>query len=186
MKKRIFLVAILLCCLALASGGTLAYFTARQTAHNVITTGELDMQLIEKQADGTPFPENGIAGVMPGDKIGKIVTVKNIGGVDFYTRIKTTFALFDAEGGTDKLTAENITLNINAEAWTKQGNYYYYNRSLAPTEETEPLFTHVDFGTELDNDYQNARVEIYVEAEAVQSRNNTDSPLTAAGWDSND
>ena len=186
MKKRIFLVALLLCCLALAGTGTLAYFTAKDTAMNIITTGELDMELVELQADGTPFPEDGIAGVMPGDAIGKKVTVKNVGGVDFYARVKTSFVLTDAQGNTDALTMENITLDINAKDWTKQGDYYYYNRSIAPGQESEPLFSTVNFGTALDNAYQNARLEILVEAEAVQSRNNTDSPLTAAGWDSND
>ena len=32
------------------------------------------------------------------------------------------------------------------------------------------------------NEYMNARLTIKVNAQAVQSRNNTDSALTAAGW----
>lgn len=190
MKKRIFLIAIAICCFALCGAGTLAYFTARETAYNVITTGELAMDLVETTTDGLPFPEEGIDGLTPGDVVDKVVTVQNVGGVDFYTRVKLTCTVTDAQGKTDTLGMENITLDIDTEHWTLgEDGYYYYYRSLAPRgpeggiDETEPLFTTVTFSTELGNEYQNAKVEIVVDAQAVQSRNNTDSPLTAAGWD---
>lgn len=191
MKKRIFLAAILLCCLALAGGGTLAYFTAHSTAYNVITTGELDMTLEETTEDGTPFPEEGIHGVVPGMEVSKIVTVKNTGGVDFYTRIAVTGIVTLESGKTEPMDMKKIRLDIDEEHWTKQGDYYYYYRPLLAMGEdgtvdvTEPLFTTVTFTGALGNKYQNATVEIHVDAQAVQSRNNTDSPLTAAGWETN-
>jgi len=44
----------------------------------------------------------------------------------------------------------------------------------------------VDFnGKTMDNDYQNATIEINVEAQAVQSANNGTSVLTATGWPKN-
>ena len=184
-KKRIFLIAIAICCLALAGTGTLAFFTARETAYNVITTGELALDLIETTTDGLPYPDEPIENVFPGMKIDKKVTVQNIGGVDFYARIAITNTLTDADGKTDTLSDAYILLDINETEWVKQGDHYYYYRALLPGEETEPLFTTVTFAPEMPNEYQRSRVEIDVAAEAVQSRNNTDSPLTAAGWDEN-
>ena len=186
-KQRIFLAAALICCLALAGGGTLAFFTAQRTAYNVITTGELAMDLVEMHGD-EPWPKDGVSGVMPGDEISKRVTIQNIGGVDFYTRVKLSGLITKADGTTELLSLDQVELDINTADWTEKDGFFYYNRSLAPRgadgviDETEPLFTRVTLKPELGNAYQNARIELTVEAEAVQSRNNGDGPLSAAGW----
>lgn len=69
MKKKILLVTALVICLAIAAAGTLAYFTSEDEAHNVITSGDVTIELVEQteQEDGTlaDFPEEGIRGVMP-------------------------------------------------------------------------------------------------------------------------
>ena len=61
MKKKILLVAAVVMCLAIATAGTLAYFTSEDTAHNVITSGDVNIELVEqtKKEDGTlvEFPE---------------------------------------------------------------------------------------------------------------------------------
>ena len=53
---------------------------------------------------------------------------------------------------------------------------------LKPGEQTKPLFTTVTFDTAMDNPYMNARVEIDIHAQAVQSKNNGTSALDAIGW----
>jgi len=186
-KQRIFLAAALICCLALAGGGTLAFFTAQETAYNVITTGELAMDLVEMH-NGALWPENGVSGVMPGDEIEKIVTVQNIGSVDFYTRVRLIGEIELENGEKVRLSLDQIALDLNEKDWTRRGEFFYYNRALAPRgaegtiDETQPLFTTVTLRPELGNDYQNATITLTVEAEAVQSRNNGDSPLEATGW----
>lgn len=179
-KKRILLIALAVCCIAALATGTVAYFTAEETAYNVITMGQLEMELCETTADGQPWPENGVSGVMPGMTVDKIVTVKNTGGVDFYARISLEMIVLSEDG--EYLPVEPLLIDINQEDWTIDGNYYYYNRALAPGEETEPLFTAVTFGPEMGNEYMNSTAEIAVNAQAVQSRNNSDSALTAVGW----
>ena len=54
MKKKILLVAAVVMCLAIATAGTLAYFTSEDTAHNVITSGDVNIELVEqtKKEDG--------------------------------------------------------------------------------------------------------------------------------------
>ena len=55
---------------------------------------------------------------------------------------------------------------------------------MKPGEETEPLFTKVSFGADLGNEYMEAHVEIKVDAQSVQSRNNGTGALDATGWPS--
>ena len=49
MKKKVFSLALVICCLAVfLTSSTLAYFTKEDTATNVITTGKIDIDLVEK------------------------------------------------------------------------------------------------------------------------------------------
>ena len=128
----------------------------------------------------TTEEEGGIRGVMPGMDVDKKVYVENIGGVEFYTRIKLEKSIESNSGKT--LNFNNIVLNIDTKNWTKKDDYYYYNEVVKPGAETKPLFTHVSFDEDLGNDYQNARVAIEVIAQSVQSKNNGTSAVTAKGW----
>ena len=49
MKKKIFYIAIIAICLSIITGGTLAYYTATDTARNVITSGGVDVKVAEYQ-----------------------------------------------------------------------------------------------------------------------------------------
>ncbi len=179
-KRYVILAALILCCIAMTVGGTLAYFTAEETAYNVITTGELSMELKEETTGGKPFPEEGITGIIPGQTVDKKVYVVNNGGVDFYVRIGLDKAVTGADG--NALPFEHITLDLNTADWTEKDGYYYYNRTLKPGEATKPLFNTVTFETTMDSDYMEANVKITVNAQAVQSRNNGTSALDATGW----
>jgi len=182
-KQRIMSLAVIIIGLAvLATGGTAAYFVQEETSYNVITTGCLYMDLVEETTGGHPWPEGGVSGVMPGTNVDKVVYVENIGSVPFFTRISLENIIKAAPGVDAELTFEYISIDLNTTEWIEQDGYYYYYRILNPGEKTEPLFTKVSFAPEMGNEYQNATVEIYVLAQAVQSANNGDDPLKAMGW----
>lgn len=178
-RRKIMAVCVILCCLAIIAAGSLAYFTAEETAYNVITTGSVEMKLVEQKKDGSPFED--VLGVMPGESVDKIVFIRNDGTAAFFVRIalENTVTVDGKELDFDKY----ISMDLNDEDWTYQNGYYYYNRALKPGEKTVPLFTKVSFAAKMDNHYQNARVEIDVTAQAVQSANNGSDPLKAAGWE---
>ena len=181
-RKYIAVLAVMLACAAILATGTLAYFVAEETAYNVITTGVLDMLLVEETSGGQPWPDDGISGVMPGAEVDKIPQVQNIGTVDFYTRIRVTLSAV-AEDKKTPLDTEPVELNINTEFWTEKDGWYYYRESVAPGGETEPLFTVVRFDEQMGNEYQNAEFYIDLKAQAVQSKNNDEGgPLSAEGW----
>ena len=186
MKKKLFLSAVLTICAAIAATGTLAYFTAEDTAHNVITSGYIDIELEEwseppsENNDGVPF-EN-ISGVMPGAEISKIVTVKNIGDAGAYIRVKVDLDVVLAENVSGTPNLNLVYIDYNTKDWTEKDGYYYYNGAVEPGKETKPLFTKVTFDKDMPNAYMNAKIEIDVHAQAVQSRNNGNGPLSATGW----
>lgn len=181
-KKRILCLTIITICLASLATGTVAYFVAEETAYNVITTGILYMDLVEETEDGQPWPEAGVSDVVPATSVGRIAYVSNKGSVPFFTRAMVDMAIYPAPGSDAKLNVEYVSLDINTEYWTEQNGLYYYNRILKPGEKTQPLFTNVSFAPEMGNEYMNARVELYVLAQAVQSANNGTNPLEALGW----
>lgn len=183
MKKKLLIGAFLCICLSIAAGGTLAYFTAENTAHNVITTGGIDIALQEwsDEEQTTAFPEKGIDNVMPGTSVTKIVEVENTGSNDAYIRVKVDKSITLAGEGEPDL--DLLVLDMNDEEWTKgEDGYYYYNEPLAPHEETEPLFTTVTFAGSMNNMYQNSSASVDVTAYAVQVANNGDTVMEAKGW----
>ena len=179
-KKKTFSLAVILICLSVLGSGTLAYFTDSTTAHNVITTGNIDIELIETKADGTTFTD--VIGVMPGMEVSKIVRVSNEGANDAWVRVavQKEITLADKTKG-DAETYLNIAYNTTY--WTYQNDgYYYYNKALTPDEVTTPLFEKVLFDTSMGNEYQNSTAQVYVYAQATQVDNNGETVFEAQGW----
>lgn len=185
MKRKLLVIALMVICLSLATYGTLAYFTAEETAHNVITSGGIGIELLEwaDTEKTTPFPEDGVSGVMPGTEVTKIVEVKNTGSGDAYIRVRVEKAITLSEGVEGDVDLGLMVLDFDETRWTlAEDGFYYYNAPLAPGEVTEPLFASVTFDPTMGNLYQNSTATVDVTAYAVQSANNGDSALTAHGW----
>lgn len=185
MKRRLFILSILTICVVSIAAGTLAYFSTTDRATNVITAGNVKIDLEEwsKTEDGTLVPFEDVDDVMPGTEVSKIVQVKNIGGQSAWVRISVKKAITLAEGMTGEIDLPLVTYDIDTEHWTEKDGYYYYNEALAPEATTEPLFTTVSFSERMDNRYQHSKVVITVLAQATQTAHNGTSAMDAAGWD---
>lgn len=185
MKRKLLAVALAVSCLSLAAYGTVAYFTAEDTATNVITAGNVDISLKETaipENGGDPVPFEDVFGVMPGSEVSKIVEVENTGDNPAYIRICLEKELALAEGKTGEIDLSLMVIDLNTENWTEKDGYYYYNTALDAGKTTEPLFTTVRFSKDMDNRYQNSKATMKVFAEATQAENNGDSALEASGW----
>lgn len=188
MRKKLIAGAVVAICLSLLAYSTSAYFTTEQTATNVITSGNIQIDLQE-----TAITEDGETvlfedsqerfDVMPAQTVSKIVKVKNTGDNAAYVRISVAKAIELAEGVTGEPNVELVTLDFDDENWTaKDDGYYYYNKPLAPDATTEALFNNVTFEPEMGNMYQNSTATIKVNAQATQVKNNGASVFEAAGW----
>ena len=198
MKKKLLALAAIMICVSIVSLGTVAYFNAEQQAHNIITTGSIDIDLVEEMiVDGTKVPFEDQEGVMPGESVSKIVTVKNTGEADAYIRVWVNTAISEpGDPITNPLiknlpltievegeTVELIDIDYNTEDWEQgEDGYWYYGKALKAGETTEPLFENVTFHKLMGNAYQNSRTIVDVSAEATQADNNGTSAMTAAGW----
>ena len=184
-KKKVFVLALIVLCLSCLAYGTAAFFTDDVRTRNVITTGDVEIDLLEwADADETvPFPETGVSGVMPGLSVTKIVEIKNEGTTPAFVRMKAEKDIKLAEGSQIKPDLSLITLDIDTEHWTEKDGWYYYYKALEPNEMTAPLFTTVTFEKAMGNEYQNATATVIVSGQAVQVKNNpgTDA-LSAQGW----
>ncbi len=178
-KRKLLLIAAIILVLAVAAGGSIAFFTAEDTAHNVITTGNVDISVVETMLDGTErknFPAEGITGVLPGMTVSKIVQVRNTGGAEAWIRVRVGVSA--RNGAQEALNTDVVKFSVE-DPWIDGGDgYYYYTKAVPAAGDTDILFREVRFDPNMGNEYQNSTVYVTVEAEAVQTANN---PIPAGG-----
>ena len=188
MKKKVLLLLVVALCMTAFTTGTLAYFTGEDTAHNVITTGGVNIAIVEKQAvqgeDGMTeidFPKNGITGVMPGTTVSKIVKVQNTGASEAWIRVKVDASIISAKNET--LGTSVMSYDIQKDWEYDEGDgYYYYTKPVPKDQATGELFKTVSFSKDMDNTYQNCTANIGISAQAVQTANNGSTVQEAQGW----
>ena len=183
-KRKVVLIAVIAIIVAVAIGSTAAYFTAVGVERNVITSGDIKIELketmINDQGQEVPYVDPEV--VMPGDVISKMPKVTNTGDNPAYIRVKVEKNIQLAEGKQGEVDLSLISLNIDKNNWTEKGGYWYYNKALPKGETTPALFTTVTFKPGMDNLYQGCTVTINIKAYAVQSQNNGKDVMEAKGW----
>lgn len=180
MKRKLLILSALAICIAMLVTGTLAYFTAEGRAHNVITTGGVEIAVQEWADEEKTKPFEDLTGIMPGMTVTKIAEIKNTGASDAWVRVKVEKNIeLKGEGTPDTGLVE---LALNTAYWTEKDGYYYYTKALKPGEVTAPVFTSVTFNATMGNEYQNATATVDVSAQAVQTANNGATVMDAQGW----
>ena len=178
-KFRLLLIALAAIVVTVLTQPTLAFYTKLGIATNVVTSGGVQLKIIEKTADGSDFPTEGVT-VIPGDIVSKRVSVQNVCDQPFYLRLKLV-----SSSTNEELTPEEcMKLDIDTVHWTYQDGYYYYNTILNPAETTPALFTQVEIvGSKIDQSHTGSLLRLVVNAYAVQSANNpAEHPWDASGW----
>lgn len=185
-RKRLLVCLVLAVVLSLMAMGTLAYFSAEEVAHNVITTSGVTITLDEYQSlDGErlPYPEGPVP-VMPGSTVSKVAVVKNY-AAEVWARVRLDVTI-TAEDGTAMDTDVVSLLHPEDSGWILgEDGWWYYTEALGAGEESAPVMESVTFDAQdMDNEYQNCTVVIDVVAQAVQTANNGATVWEAAGWPS--
>lgn len=188
MKKKILYIAAVLICLSIITGGTYAYYTAADTARNVITTGGVEVAVVEQQmVNGTlqTYPSQPIR-ILPATTVSKIVSVQST-AQPAWVRMRYTLNVYDAGGNKLQIPAEElekvILIETDTAGWTLKDGWWYYPTAIRSGEITTPLFREVTFsGPNMDNKYQGCTLTIDVTAQAVQQAHNGSSVSEALGW----
>ena len=178
-KCKLLLIALAAILMTALTQPTLAYYVALGEATNVVTSGNIRLQIHEKTADGSDFPSEGVF-VIPGDIVSKQVSIENICQHPFYLRVKLV-----SRADNQALNAEEcLKMDIDTVNWTYADGYYYYNQILQPGQTTTNLFTQVELvGSKIDQTHWGTALSLTVNAYAVQSENNpAEHPWDASGW----
>ena len=148
-KNKIFLCVLSLIILV-TLGGTVAYFTADDNKVNTINMGKMDVEVVEKVADGI--------------KTNVGATIK-AGSSPCWVRVFVGLPI-----GMQQQTLIETTPASPDSNWIKDGNYYYYQSSLGGknTDETVILFNEIKTEENLDMNQVQSELDIVVYAEAIQ------------------
>lgn len=178
-RSRLLLIALAAILVTVLTQPTLAYYTAVGKATNVVTSGDIQLKIHEKTANGEDFPAEGVY-VIPGKVVSKRVSVENVCSHPFYLRVQLI-----SSSTNQQLSAQDcMALDINTEQWTEKDGYYYYNKILQPGQITVPVFTEVEIvGEKVLTSHIGTTLSLTVNAQAVQSENNpAQAPWSASGW----
>ena len=191
MKKKIAIGAVLALCLSMLIYSTIAYFNTADTARNVITAGDIKIELQEtaiRDGEEILFEQSQERfNVMPGQDVSKIVRVKNTGSNPAYIRVEVQKAIALAADSHGDVDLDLVSLDFDGDSWRLGSDgFYYYDQPLAPGETTAALFRNVKFDTGMGNMYQGSTATIKVSAQATQVKNNGDNALDAKGWPADD
>ncbi len=192
-KKKVFVAALAICLIAIISMGTLAWFTAEDSAENIFKVSTDDvtqkpdfkLDLFEHNilADGTLGTEevasNTYNHIAPGDELAKDPTVRNDGAYDMWVRVNVTltdYAVWEDILG-DGYDFSAILEGVNAD-WTVDANsvgtdtlVFYKNTKLA-TGESSTVFTGVNIpGEEFTVDNIPTEFKLNIVAQAIQADN---------------
>ena len=193
-KRRNSIVAIMLVA-ALAITGALAFLTAKDSAENKFTVGNVDIELTEPswvEADG----EN----IVPGQVIAKDPTITNTGKNDAYVYMMVSVPKADdVSVGEEKVNDLQLFTYDLDRSWTLVDskidnddlyNYYLYayNTALAPEAKTIPAFSSVKFANVAEGQFTEANnmLQVLVDGYAIQSdfynKEAGESATAATAW----
>jgi len=179
MKRNLILVFCIAALLSILTTGTMAYHVSYGVSDNVITAGNIRLELHNCTADGSPVPDGGAMACLPGSCYSRVVTAENTGDHPMYLRLSVSKYVQDST----LPAGDCLNLDIDSVNWQYKDGYYYYLKALAPGETSTPLFTQVEIdGENVDNQYLGKTLMLDVCAYGVQSENNAEDVMSAVGW----
>ena len=135
MKRKIAILSVVAIALSLLAYGTVAYFSAEGTAHNVLTMGNVRIALADKtivggeEKDFNEVYPNGMP-VMPTAEASKVVYVVNNGDNPCYVRVSVEKT---AKGANEQpLDTDYVTLDFDTENWLLGDDGYWYYKEEVP------------------------------------------------------
>lgn len=180
----VLIAAALVLCLAAA---TTAFLTRQVVTDNILTFGNLKIALHQTTltADDSEVPvsQDTPFDVTSHSTVSRILRVENVGEHPLYVRVAVKMNGATAEG--EAFDADGmVSYRLNEDDWLYEDGWYYYKQPLAPHETTKELMTQVIFDdiSDITQNYPGSRFELKLDAQAVQSENNAQDVLSAAGW----
>lgn len=165
---------------------TIAFRIYSKTTNNVISFGNIKMQLLQ-----TTLNENNEEINLNNDEninithnstISRRLKVKNLGKHEFFLRISLEMTGIDKNN--QEFNANNlVTYDINFDDWIYKDGWYYYKNIVKENETTNNLITKINFDiNNIISEYPKSKFKFYAKAQAVQAENNAVNVLDVVGW----
>ncbi len=186
-KPQIRTLLILGIAFLLAMGSTVAFFVTSETAHNLVSTGGVDIKLYELDGSAEHNPFHDLENIVAGETYSKIPYVENLDLEPVWVRAKISLKQTAGDGTETPVTdfSSLMTLQQVGTHWALSSDgYYYYDLPLSGWEETEPVFRSVKFADSIGDEFQLATYTLTVTAEATQVKHNGTSALDASWTES--
>ena len=182
MKKRTMIVVICVILLSIFALTSLSFIIRQTSTDNIITFGSIKIKTEEKEImdDGSEVTvnNNDVVDITAKNNINRKIVVSNVGNHPAYIRVRIEFD--------DSDIANYVSVQKSGEDWIYEDGLYYYKRKLDKGEKTTDLYLTMQFdATSIANYFPNSKLNLKIDTEAVQSENNADNVLEAAGWPNN-
>lgn len=184
-KKKLSLLVVSGVLATTIVGGSLAWFTSKDTKLNYFSTGSIKHEIVEV------FEEDGLAkNLLPGDEVNKDVWINNTGKSDALLRVKVIPQWVNKLGEVDNLLDTNLIELVFADGvqkslesgigndtnWILGNDGYFYYTSILPVNKEEvehqsaQLLSAVRLsGKVSDQDkYAEKEINVRIESETVQ------------------
>ena len=177
-KKITVAVSSVLLAALICVGATLAWLSREARTTNVVTIGDVSIELAEPQFDELTDGTKHISDVVPGQTVTKDPTVTNTGSHPVYVRATVTIGGTYFDGMTDEEKTQYQAELENGlhvmDGWVKSpvdNKYYYQNILAADGEEgsSSMIFDKVTIPSTWGNELVGKDIIIDIQAEAIQS-----------------
>ena len=169
-KKIIFGVLCILLTL-IAYESTFAYYVSSDSIDNHLYSSEAKIYINEKFNPNDKW--------LPGEEKIKEVRFGNEGMIDAVLRVRFTPRVTLENGKIDQTTTSQFTLNFDEnfeQDWERHGEWYYYKKILAASQETDRTLVSVTMSSMIGNDehkmvtdYSNSSFEVEIQGELLQA-----------------
>ena len=199
MKKKLSFLGIAVCLLVVSIiGGSIAYFRADSDARNIISAGNLGVELqLDEGVDKQHVRNNGLltSGALPGTEIAYPVFAHNNGDYDSYIRVTLTRYWEDRQGDKNfdaDASMINLVMN-NKEEWiiddtdeNQEVVYLYYRKPVTSGMSTGHVVDAIQIGNISSSEqslYSGLQAKVDIEVNAIQKAAAQDAMLAEWGMD---
>jgi len=189
MYKKVYIISLITLALCVGMIGITKAFIVRNTvANNIITFGNLKMQLLQttiNEFGNEEILDNNVSiDITNNEKLSRIIKIKNLGSQDFYARISLEIIGIDNDNNEFYIN-DFVKYNFNNDDWLYKEGWYYYKKSIKPEEITSSVINGIAFDiNNITKKHSNCSFKLNIKTEAVQSKNNNEDVLNAVGWPS--
>ena len=189
MKRKVVILFFVIIVFLLAIVSTIAFRNYNAKANNIITFGNIKMQLLQTTLDKNNQEINinndESFDITYNSKINRIIKVKNLGKQEFFLRI--SLEMIGTNKDNEEFNADNLVeYDINESDWIYIDGWYYYKNIVKENDITSNLITNITFDiNHITSNYPDGKFKFNAKAQAVQAKNNADNVLEVEGWPEN-